>query len=88
MFNECLYIWLRHSLTLPQNFLDQNDPESKYQCKNELIYIRDFEAIQKTHSCVLSGLNNLSFNLKFLNQYLLQTTQAHSVVRSYFCFLF
>ena len=36
--------------------LDQNNPNSKYQCKNELIYIRDFEAVQKTRSHVLSGL--------------------------------
>ena len=54
-----------NGLTLPQIFLHQNDPESKYQCKNELIYIRDFEAIQKTHSCILSGVNNLSFALSF-----------------------
>ena len=26
------------------------------KCKNELIYIRDFEAVQKTRSHVLSGL--------------------------------
>ena len=30
-------------------FLDQNDPKSKYQCKNELIFIRDFEVV-KTRS--------------------------------------
>ena len=29
------------------NFLDQNNPKYKYQCKNDLIYIRDFEAVQK-----------------------------------------
>ena len=28
-------------------FLDQNNPKSKYFCKNELIYIRDFKAVQK-----------------------------------------
>ena len=38
------------------NFLAQNNPKSKYYWKNELIYIRDFEAVQKTPSCVLSGL--------------------------------
>ena len=61
MFNECLYI----GLTLPQNFLDQNDPKFKYQCKDGLIYIRDFEAIKKTNSCTLSGVNNLSFASSF-----------------------
>ena len=39
-----------------QFFLDQNNPKSKYKCKNELIYVRDFEAVQKTRSRVLSGL--------------------------------
>ena len=29
---------------------------SKYMCKNELIYIRDSEAVQKPHIRVLSGL--------------------------------
>ena len=38
------------------NFLAQNNPKSKYYWKNELIYIRDFEAVQKTRSHVLSGL--------------------------------
>ena len=37
-------------------FLDQNKPISKYGCKNEEIYIRDFEAVQKTRSRVSSGL--------------------------------
>ena len=36
-------------------FLDQNNPKSKYCCKNELIHITDFEAVQKTRSRVLSG---------------------------------
>ena len=27
--------------------------------KNELIYIRDFEAVQKTRCCVLSGVKTL-----------------------------
>ena len=26
---------------------DTGNPKSKYQCKKELIYIRDFEAVQK-----------------------------------------
>ena len=46
-------------------FLDQNNPKSKYQCKNKLIYIRDFEAIQKTRSHVLSGLKTLGVYLEF-----------------------
>ena len=41
------------------SFLDQNNPKSKHQCKNDLIYIRDFEAIPKTRSPVLSGIKTL-----------------------------
>ena len=37
-------------------FLDQNNPKSKYYCKSELIYISDFEVVQKTGSRVFSGL--------------------------------
>ena len=29
--------------------------------KNELIYIRDFEAVQKTRSCVLQAVKTLGF---------------------------
>ena len=41
---------MKTRLNLTSKFLDQNNPKSKYQCKNELIYIRDFEAVQKTRS--------------------------------------
>ena len=34
--------------------LNQNNPKSEYQCKNEWIYIRAFKARQKTRSRVLS----------------------------------
>ena len=34
-------------------FLDQNNPKSKYLRKNELINVRDFSAVQKTRSRVL-----------------------------------
>jgi len=34
-------------LNFTSNFLHQNNPKSKYLCKNELIYIRDFEAVEK-----------------------------------------
>ena len=37
-------------------FFDQNNAKSKYKSKNELIYIRDFEAVQKTSRSLLSGL--------------------------------
>ena len=46
----------RKRLNFTSNFLDQNNPISKYYCKNESIYITDFEAVQKTRSRVLSGL--------------------------------
>ena len=54
MFNECHLI--KTQLNFTSNFLQQNNPKSKYYCKNELIYIRDFEAIQKTRVHVLSSL--------------------------------
>ena len=40
-----------------QFFYTKNNPKSK----NELIYIRDFDADQKTRSRVLSGVNTLGF---------------------------
>ena len=52
-------------LNFTSNFLDQNNHNSKYLCKNELIYIRDFKAIQKIRSCVLSGLKILCFASSF-----------------------
>ena len=61
-----IIIMIKTRLNFTSNFLDQNNPKSKYQCQNELIYIRDFEAIQKTHSRVLSGLKTC-LHLKFLN---------------------
>ena len=30
-----------------------NNPKSKYQCKSELIYIRDFEVVQKLAVCII-----------------------------------
>ena len=66
MFNECLYIiWNKTWLNFTSNFLEQNNPQSKYYCKNELIYIRDFEAVQKTRSCVSSVVKTLSFTSSF-----------------------
>ena len=44
-----------------QFFHTKNNPKSK----NELIYIRDFDADQKTRSRVLSGVNTLGFALSF-----------------------
>ena len=52
-------------LNFTSNFLDQDNLKSKYLCKNEVIYIRDFEAIQKTRSRVLSGVKTLDFVLSF-----------------------
>ena len=41
-------------------FLDQNNPNLNLKSKNELIYIRDFEAVQKTsRSVLLSGLKTV-----------------------------
>ena len=47
------------------DFLDQDNLKSKYLCKNEVIYISDFEAVQKTRSRVLSGVKTLDFVLSF-----------------------
>ena len=52
-------------LNFTSKFLDRKNPSSQYQCKNELIYISDFEAVQKTRSRVLSGLKTLSFASSF-----------------------
>ena len=44
-----------------QFFYTKNNPK----CKNELIYIRDFDAVQKTRSRVLSDIKTLGFALSF-----------------------
>ena len=36
---------LKTRLSFMSSFLDQNNPKSKYQCKKELIDIRDFESL-------------------------------------------
>ena len=60
------------------NFLDQNNPKSKYKCKNELIYVRDFVAVQKTRSRVLSleflNLIIYSCSVLFFKQYMQMKT--------------
>ena len=40
-----VFISDRHDINLRPIFFDQNNPKYKYNPKNELIYIRDFEAI-------------------------------------------
>ena len=52
-------------LNFTSKFLDRKNLNSQYQCKNELICIRDFEAVQKTRSRVLSGLKTVSFASSF-----------------------
>ena len=47
------------------SFLDQNNLKTTYQCKNELICIRHFEAVQNTCTHVLSGLKTLGFTVGF-----------------------
>ena len=47
---SCLVLSARLNVT--SNFLDQYNPKSKYYCKNELVHIRDFEAVQKTRNRV------------------------------------
>ena len=50
-----LYL-IKTRVSFTSSFLDQNNPKFKFLCKNELIYIKDFEAVQKTRSRVLSGV--------------------------------
>ena len=49
-----VFISNKDTAKLYVQFLDQNNPKSKYQCRKELIYVRGFEVINKTRSCVLS----------------------------------
>ena len=42
-----------------------NRTRVNFTSKNELIYIRDFEAVKKTSSRVLSGLQTLGFASSF-----------------------
>ena len=55
MFNVSLYLIETRLNCTSIFFLDQNNLKSKYYSKNELIYIKDFKAVQKTRSRVLSG---------------------------------
>ena len=63
------------------NFLDQNNPESKYKCKNELIYIRDFEAVQKTRSRVFIRCKNSRLRIYLQNLSKLTDRQMDKVRR-------
>ena len=61
-----VFIYLKKTrLNFTPNFLDQNNPKSKYWCKNELTNIRDFEAAQKTRSRLLSGVKTQGFASSF-----------------------
>ena len=56
---------MKTRLNLTSVLLDQNNPKSKYYSKNDLIYIRDFEAVQETRSHVLSVVKTLGFASSF-----------------------
>ena len=59
----------RHGYTFfMSSSLNQNSPKPKYQCNSELICIRDFEAIQKTH---LEFLNLIIRSCSFFKQYMI-----------------
>ena len=60
---------IKTRLNFTSNFLDQNDPKSKYQCKSELIYIRDFEVVQKLAVCIIR-LKPDDRNRSFLKHFL------------------
>ena len=57
------YIWKTQS-NFTSNFFRY--PQYRYWCENELIYIRDFDVVQKTRSRVLSGVKTLGFASRFL----------------------
>ena len=56
---------MKTRLNLTSVLLDQNNPKSKYYSKNDLIYIRDFEAVQETRSHALSVVKTLGFSSSF-----------------------
>ena len=60
-----VFISDKNTAKLYIQFFRPNNPKSKYYCRNELIYLRDFEAVQKACSHVLSGVKTLSFTLSF-----------------------
>ena len=66
MFIECLHVYLiKTRLNLTSNLLHHNNPKTKCYFKNDLIYIRDFDVVQKTRIRVLSGLKTLRFASSF-----------------------
>ena len=72
------------------HFLDQNNLKSKYLSKNDMIYIRDFESVQKTRSRVLSGLKTLGFasrihSCSFLKQYVTTFIKIQTIRTSTNC---
>ena len=68
---------MKTRLNLTSNLLDQNNPKSNYQCEKELLYIRDFEATQKTRSRVLPGSKTLSDKLLLTSSTVLIIYQLH-----------
>ena len=47
--SHCL---IKTRLNFTSNCFGPNYPKSKYQCKSELIYIRDFEVVKKLAVCI------------------------------------
>ena len=61
MFIRVSLCLIKTWLNFTSNFLDQNNLKSKFQCRNELVYIRDFEAVQKTSQlCIIRFKNAAS----------------------------
>ena len=56
---------LKSDKNMAKLYVQSFRPKSEYQCKNELIFIRDFEAVQKTRSRVFSRVRTLSFAPSF-----------------------
>ena len=74
-------------LNFTSNFLDQSDPKSKYQCKSELIYIRDFEVVQKLAVCIIR-LKPDDRNRSFLKHFSLKVLDKNAIFLDVFtgCF--
>ena len=73
-----VFICDKETFNFTSNVLDQNNPMSKYYCKNELIYIRDFEAVQQTRRHVFR-FKNSCLRLEFLNLII----QSYSLFKQY-----
>ena len=68
-----VFIYLINTrLKLRSNFLNQNNPKSKFQCKNELIYIRS--RVFEPDDTLLLGFLNSAWKVKLIQSSLPKRT--------------